>query len=179
MIVLVGASASGKTELAKCLFELYGYKKCITTTTRQPRAHEKDGHDYHFLSQEAFIDKQKADAFVEVTTYQNAYYGIQKKDIQKNGVVILDPFGANALIKHTHKDVFLCFVFCDIAVRKSRMESRGDHLCDIIKRLEEDQVRFQAHKIDRIDLTIDNSEGSLINQAKQLHQAYQYHLKSK
>ena len=54
MIVLVGASASGKTELAKQLYQTYGYKKCITTTTREPRKNEVDGIDYHFLSQETF-----------------------------------------------------------------------------------------------------------------------------
>lgn len=177
MIVLVGASASGKTELAKCLYETYGYKKCITTTTRLPRLHEKDGYDYHFLTEEAFLEKQKEDAFVEVITYQHAYYGIQKKDIQNNGVVILDPFGANAVIKQINTHIFICFVDCDISVRKSRMENRGDQESDIDKRLEADHLRFQKHIIDRINLTINNSEGSLRNQAAQLHQTYQSYLK--
>ena len=32
MIVIIGASASGKTEIAKLLQNNYKYQKCITTT---------------------------------------------------------------------------------------------------------------------------------------------------
>ena len=42
MIVLVGPSASGKTEAAKLLYSIYGIKKVITHTTRPMRIGEKD-----------------------------------------------------------------------------------------------------------------------------------------
>ena len=53
MIILVGASASGKTEIAKILYKK-GYKKCVTTTTRQIRPSEVNGIDYHFITKEDF-----------------------------------------------------------------------------------------------------------------------------
>ena len=43
MIILVGASASGKTEIARYLAENYGIKKAITHTSREKRDGEKDG----------------------------------------------------------------------------------------------------------------------------------------
>ena len=43
MIVLSGASASGKTEAAKMLTSKYGIVKAITTTTRPMRVNEVDG----------------------------------------------------------------------------------------------------------------------------------------
>ena len=46
MIILVGPSASGKTEIAKILIKEYGYQKFVTTTTRNIRINEKDNVDY-------------------------------------------------------------------------------------------------------------------------------------
>ena len=54
MIVLTGASASGKTEVAKLLFIKYDIKKVITHTTRPIRLGEKRGVDYHFVDVEKF-----------------------------------------------------------------------------------------------------------------------------
>ena len=81
MIVLVGASASGKTKLSKILFKEYGYKKCITTTTRVMRDNEQQGVDYHFLTKEAFETKISEGAFYEVTSYQNHYYEIGRAHV--------------------------------------------------------------------------------------------------
>ena len=54
MLLLIGASASGKTETAKYLMEHFNIKKIITCTTRAPRANEVNDVDYHFLSVEEF-----------------------------------------------------------------------------------------------------------------------------
>ena len=54
MIILVGASASGKTEIAKLIIKKYGFKKMVTTTTRPMRAGEVADIDYHFISKEEF-----------------------------------------------------------------------------------------------------------------------------
>ena len=55
MILLVGASASGKTEVGKILLSKYGMKKAVTQTSRQIRPSEVDGVDYHFVSKEEFL----------------------------------------------------------------------------------------------------------------------------
>ena len=65
MIVLSGASASGKTEAAKMLMVKYGIQKAITTTTRSMRVHEVNGKDYFFVSVEKFQQLIKEDKFVE------------------------------------------------------------------------------------------------------------------
>ena len=50
MLVIVGASASGKTEIANILVSQFSYTKSVTTTTRQKRVHEIDDIHYHFVS---------------------------------------------------------------------------------------------------------------------------------
>ena len=179
MIVLVGASASGKTELANVLYNMYGYQKCVTTTTRSHRAHESDGIDYHFLTQQAFKEKIKENAFIEVTTYQNHYYGLQKKDVKPKGIIILDPNGANALVKEMKALVFVCFVWCDEDIRSYRMANRGDHPKDIQKRIKEDREIFKKEHLLKIDLMINNNSKSIEEQATFLHHAYQNYIKHK
>ena len=74
MIVLSGASASGKTEAAKMLMVKYGIQKAITTTTRPVRCNEVNGKDYFFVSKEVFEQMIKEDRFVEHTLYNGNYY---------------------------------------------------------------------------------------------------------
>jgi guanylate kinase len=177
MIVLVGASASGKTELAKQLYQSFGYTKCITTTTREPRINEVDGIDYHFLTKEAFHDLMDKDAFYEVTTYNGYFYGIQKHDVNDKGVIIVDPHGANTLVDKAQDHVFVVFVETSEKLRKKRMLLRGDALDLIEKRLHHDAEVFQKQAFKRIDLLIHNEEHTLIELAETVHHTYQIFLK--
>lgn len=172
MIVLVGASASGKTELAKILYHHYGYKKCVTTTTRPMRVGEQDGVDYHFLSEAVFKAKIEENAFYEVTQYSNRYYGIQKADVIENGVVIVDPNGANALVDQAD-DVYVVFVEASEELRIERMKSRGDSPEQIEKRIVGDRTVFQLKHFHRIDLHIYNEQVDLIELSKWVHEHYQ------
>ena len=52
MIILTGPSASGKTEIAKILFQKYGIKKVVSHTTRPLRRTEIPHIDYHCVSDE-------------------------------------------------------------------------------------------------------------------------------
>lgn len=179
MIVLVGASASGKTELAKQLYQTYGYSKCITTTTRLPRANEIDGKDYHFLSSQQFQILQNQNAFYEVTHYDHQAYGIQKKDVNQNGVVIVDPNGANTLVAHAAKDVFVVYVETKKEIREKRMLMRGDSLDNIYKRLENDEKVFNKSHFQRIDLLLHNEDHTMNELAKTVHECYQEYINHK
>lgn len=176
MIVLVGASASGKTELAKQLYQTYGYTKCITTTTREPRNNEVDGIDYHFLSKDEFSKLMDQDAFYEVTHYNDYAYGIQKKDVNPEGVVIVDPNGANTLVEKAGHDVFVVYVETSEIVRKNRMIKRGDDPKLIIKRLTNDAYVFNPKLFNRIDLHLYNEEHTLHELTHTVHKSYQNYL---
>ena len=58
MLVLVGPSASGKTESAKIMMNKYPISRVVTCTTRPQRINEIDEFDYHFLSCEEFLLKK-------------------------------------------------------------------------------------------------------------------------
>lgn len=97
MLVLIGPSASGKTEIAKILIRDFGMKKLVTYTTRPARPGEQDGIDYHFVTVDEFKALDEAEEFVETTFYNGNYYGSRKRDVDMNKVVVLDPSGLNRL----------------------------------------------------------------------------------
>lgn len=173
MIVIIGASASGKTEISKILKNKYNIKKCITTTTRPIRKNEVNHVDYHFITKEEFETKIQNNEFIEYAIYNNNYYGINKKDIVNNSVVVVEPNGANALIKANLDNIFIVFIETNEQIRKQRMLDRGDNIKDIEKRLQLDKNIFKKENILRIDLILQNDNIDLNILAEQVFQKYQ------
>ena len=83
VIVLVGESASGKSTIEKILADKYGYKKTVSYTTRPPRDGEVNGVDYHFISEDEYIEKFNSKYFVETGAYNGWFYGTTIKSFSK------------------------------------------------------------------------------------------------
>ncbi len=172
MIVIVGASASGKTEIAKILVSNFNYYKCITTTTRPPREGEKDGVSYHFLTKLEFNELIINHAFVEIITYQDHFYGTQKKDLKENSVIILEPNGANAIVEYLKHKAFVVLVDSNKKLRKDRMIIRGDQPKEIRKRLRKDDKLFNKKNLLKVDLHIKNKNEPLEELASIVYETY-------
>ena len=99
MILLVGASASGKTATALDLQKRYGLVKAITTTTREKRVGETDGIEYFFITKTEFEKRLKEGRFVEHSLYNGNYYGCGIDQINDNKIVVLDPNGLHSFNK--------------------------------------------------------------------------------
>jgi guanylate kinase len=178
MIIVVGASASGKTELAKILYDKFGYKKCITTTTRKPRINEVEGIAYHFVTKSKFKDLLNEDEFVEVTEYHDQMYGLQKKDVIENGIVIVDPNGANHLTEKLDLNAYVVVVEADENTRRSRMLARGDEVYKVNERLKIDKNFYDYSQFIKINLKVKNENQTLEDLAKIIHETYQAYLAS-
>lgn len=176
MIILVGASASGKTEIAKILIEKYDYSKCITTTTREKREGEINGLSYHFVTKEQFKDLLNKNAFVENATYQNEYYGTQKKDLGKEGVIILEPTGANSLHEHLKDEAFIVLIQSSKKLRKKRMINRGDCKHKIKERLKKDDKIFSKKNLLSLNLLLENSTQTINELASIINDEYKKYL---
>lgn len=82
LIVISGASGCGKGTLCKRLVsESDNIYYSISMTSRQPRAEDKDGVTYYFVSNEEFERKIKLGHFLEYAKYNDNYYGTPKDKV--------------------------------------------------------------------------------------------------
>ncbi len=151
MLVLVGHSASGKTEIANELKKNYDIDKIVTYTTRKPRAGEINKIDYNFVSEKKFLKLMKEGFFAETTYFNGCYYGTSKRDINDYKVIILDPQGLVSFKRLNIDNIYAIFLEASEEVRKKRMHERGDSEEEIIKRLQHDRQKFSPDKLDYID----------------------------
>lgn len=165
MIVLAGASASGKTEVAKLLAKKYGITKAITTTTRDMRTGEVDGKDYFFISKEKFKQKLNDDLFVEYTFYNDNLYGSTKDQITEDKCVVIDPAGLKSYTALKNKHFIVTFFLeADEDTRRQRMISRGDEEKKIISRIKNDREAFKPENIATVDFVVDSSQNRTIEE---------------
>lgn len=176
MIILVGASASGKTEVAKNLARVYKITKVVTHTTRPMRIHEIQDVDYHFVTKEQFLALKQNDYFVETTFYNGNYYGTSKKEISDEKCLIVDPNGLRSFeLLNDPRIVTFCLVSSK-EVRKKRMENRGDLEENIIKRLSNDDIFFSKEAIGEVDYLIDSETASIDELTDLVYKIYKEHL---
>lgn len=177
MIVLTGASASGKTETAKELHTLYGIRKVVTHTTRQMRPGETDGVDYHFVTTEKFLELKQKDFFVETTEYNGHFYGTSKPEIADNKVLIVETSGARVYLSFGDPRIILFRLIASNATRALRMAQRGDSADDIQRRLANDVTRFadEQFKDERI-IDIDTENLSIEEVAEKIYKIYKERL---
>ncbi len=157
MLVLIGASASGKTDIAKLLIKKYGFNKMVTTTTRRKRKGEVNKIDYNFVTEARFLKMKEKDSFLETTYYNDTHYGTPKEGATIDKVLIVDPNGANSIFDKQIPDTLFFLLETDEETRKGRMLERGDNLIEIADRLNKDDEIFHPSKVKHIDYKLNTS----------------------
>lgn len=131
--VLVGASGTGKTSIARFLAENHGWFHGITTTTRPRRDSEQDGVDYNFTDDAGFRVKLNAGEFCETVEQWGYKYGSPAPQAEQDLVVVLNIAGAMTYRKMYGDNVHIIGLFCEESVRCSRISGervqRTEVLC--------------------------------------------------
>ncbi|MCF0107776.1 MAG: guanylate kinase [Bacilli bacterium] len=172
MIVLSGASASGKTEVAKMLAKKYGITKMITTTTRDLRVGEVNGKDYFFVSKQQFEIMLRQDKFVEHTIYNGNFYGSTKDQIANNRCVVIDPAGLRSYINLRDNSIVTFFLDSTEDTRHQRMIERGDLEDKIKSRLIHDREAFAPSNIPKVDFHVNSETTSVEEVADEIYKIY-------
>lgn len=143
LLVVSGPSGSGKTTLCRRLANEGEARYSISCTTRQPRPGERDGHDYHFLSRDAFLEKRDADEFLESAEVHGNLYGTLKSEVAipiSQGLdVVMDLDVQGAAQVRACRDETIRTAAVDLFVMPSgndelleRLSGRGTDAADVI-----------------------------------------------
>jgi len=83
VFVITGPSGVGKGTLIRGLMErMPEIELSVSATTRPPRAGERDGVDYHFLSEQEFGERRARGEFVEDVDYAGSSYGTLRSELE-------------------------------------------------------------------------------------------------
>lgn len=179
IVVLIGASGSGKSSIEKVLADKYGYDKIISYTTRPARNGELNGIDYNFIDNTTFSEMLKNNLFAEYDEYsQNRLYGTLRSDYTDgNKVVVLTPNGFRKIKQNCKTDnVFTVLVDASLGTRVKRYidrcgvnEFNFDDKNEIASRVERDFGMFLGIEKE-VDMVINNDEGEDISSlAEKIH----------
>ncbi len=84
LVVLSAPSGGGKTTIARRLLAVrrdVGFS--VSATTRPPRAGEKEGEAYYFVSCAEFARRRQAGDFLECAEYAGEWYGTLRSEVQR------------------------------------------------------------------------------------------------
>lgn len=150
--VVSAASGAGKTSLLRALIEHdAGLAVSVSHTTRAPRPAERDGHDYHFIDEAAFLRLIEQDAFVEHAHVFDRRYGtswaaIQSELEQGRDVLLeIDWQGARQVRERLLNVVSIFILPPSLAALEQRLRARNQDSDAVIARRMQAAVAEMQH----------------------------------
>jgi len=170
LFVLSAPSGCGKTSvLTELLNKEKSVVRCLTYTTRGPRAGEKDGVDYHFVSKEEFEKKKKSGFFLEWAQVYGNFYGTAGEDVDrlltsgKDVMLSVDVQGART-IREKRDAVLIFLVPPSLEELKRRLSGRGTDTPEVVeRRLQEAESEMRQISLYDYTVTSDTVENSTRN----------------
>ena len=141
IIVITGASGTGKTTISKYLKDTYHIPSVITHTTRLPRTGEKDGIDYYFETKDSFLKNH----YLEKVEYSGNWYGSSEESLNRTwekydaASIVVDTAGAISYKEKYGKRAVVIFLEVDLDTVTKRLTDRGDEKKRLNARIQSDE----------------------------------------
>ena len=170
VVVIAGPSGSGKNAIIDEILRRYPRSvRLVTATTRKPRPGEKDGVDYHFLTQQKFErDMARGDIpehrFVpELNTYYGIYLPDLEEKMKTHSAVFaqVDIEGAK-LLKERYHATTIFIMPANLEQFRERLEVRNPEWSDreFETRMEITEKELSEHA-PQYDYRVVNADGEL------------------
>lgn len=134
IFIISAPSGAGKSTLVDALLAKlrphHPIQRAITYTSRQPRINEKNGYDFHFLTEHAFESLIAQDYFLEWSNAYGTYYGTPRSvynDVQRglSHILVIDRVGAQQIKAQVPDAVLVWITVSHIQVLRERLTARG------------------------------------------------------
>ncbi|KRK81107.1 guanylate kinase [Companilactobacillus nodensis] len=143
IIVITGASGTGKTTISQYLKQKYNIPPVLTHTTRAPRAGEVDGVDYHFETDETFSKNH----YLEQVEYSGFHYGSSEESLEQTwktvdvASIVVDTAGAISYKKKYGDTAVVIFLEVDVETVAHRLHGRGDDPERLTRRINSEEFK--------------------------------------
>ncbi len=166
LIIFSAPSGAGKTTVVKQLLERFSnFEFSISATSRAPRGTERDGVDYHFLSNDEFLQRAERGEFVEwEEVYAGTCYGTLRSELERiwsKGNVIL--FDVDVLGGIRLKEIFgdaACSIFImppSVETLRERLVGRATDALEVIEKRVA-KAEFEISKSPQFDAVVINDD---------------------
>lgn len=180
IFVISAPSGGGKNSLINILLQKEPrLQHSISSTTRQRRANEIDGINYHFLTRTEFEQRIAANQFIEYARVLDNYYGTEIAELDrifrqgKYPILDIDVQGAQTLRGKELRMVSLFIIPPDMVELERRLRARGSETeAEIQSRLE--LARLEIMEKDNFDYVVVNDD--LMKAAEELAQVVRTHM---
>ena len=180
VLVIGGPTGVGENTVVGEICKKYPiFKRLTTATTRNPRAGEKDGVDYYFMSNEEFLAEVKNGKIPEYQNSRdkNVYYGTYLPDLEEKisqGFnVIITPDIVGAKYYKENWDATTIFLMPDsmenLRIRQSKRAEGNDSVTEeeIKNRMEYAEYEIKNEK-DFYDFEVVNAQNKLENTIEEI-----------
>ncbi len=159
--MLSAPSGTGKTTLSRRLIRrIPGIRFSISYTTRPPRPGERDGVDYHFVSDEDFERLRRRGEFLEWARVDGANYGTSRRQVSgslgrgEDLLLDIDTQGAAQVRRRMRNAVLVFLLPPGWSALRNRHRKRGSDSGVIARRLE--LARREVGQCGRYDYLVFN-----------------------
>ena len=132
IFIISAPSGAGKTTLLRRVMEeLPGLRFSVSHTTRSPRANEREGEDYHFISPSIFQKMVERNEFLEWAEVLGNRYGTARENLRllkSEGVDLIldiDTQGAKRVVEQIKPAILIYVLPPSLESLQERLTKRG------------------------------------------------------
>jgi guanylate kinase len=141
VFIISAPSGSGKSTLVGNLMKWDpSLIFSVSYTTRKPRGQEQEGHEYHFVTRESFLEMRDRGQFIEWAPVFDDFYGTHRRYVDqgraegRDVVLDIDVKGARQLRERIPEAVSVFILAPSREELEKRLRARGDVSEEVIRK---------------------------------------------